>query len=263
MMISDNDRVEWMAPVKAADGFTSAVDVALAETVDGNIGIYRGPGIFTAFVLPVGVVRSMRPGPHCLIPPPTRSAISPAALANNTYLMAQAAKNADDEWVILLRTSADFLTWSAETAVAVSGFDTSQTLANPHLMQLDTGAVWMFFDAVEASAATNVYQMASADNGATWGAPVALTANTEIVEKAQQPVAVQKTANRVDVAWVDSSAVITQERTALALDSNVLVDHMHFDPATRKLYLLNIFPTSGTKYLDNVIPRGRGYLGGG
>lgn len=256
LILTDDDRIEQMDPVRLVPfSISSNADVTLTETAEGNIGVvYRSrTSVYRLVVSPFGTILNSYAGLSYNAIFPTRGNLSVVRLEDDTYLLAQALTNNNGVWGFLIRSSSNFLTWTYGTFFPALPLGQSQILRNPFLLQLSSGVVWLLFDAMETSNAINIYAMPSSDKGATWGQAVRITDNTEPTEKTQQPTAVQKTENRIDIAWTESLAVIAKEKSELQTSSYVYSDFMLFDPATRKLYILNVFTSYGNKYLQNII----------
>lgn len=152
------------------------------------------------------------------------------------------AKQSSSNYYIYKRTSTNFSTWTAESAITLTGLLTTRKTSSPSIMQLANGDWWLFFDYVSTIAGTvevsNIYYIVSSDQGTTWGAPVAFTSNTSINETYKHPVGLQKTGAELIVAY-------TKEQAILKLDNNdssiVVVKNIDYNAATNKLYIYDVY----------------------
>jgi hypothetical protein len=105
------------------------------------------------------------------------SSISCILLNSGTFLLSYIIIDMVDliaGYPIYIRTSADFLTWSAESSASIAGIG-ANIKYNVNLMQIDNNDVFMFFDYANIAGVTNCYYSISADDGANWGAAVVIT----------------------------------------------------------------------------------------
>lgn len=180
-----------------------------------------------------------------------------AKLADDSYLMVYGAMDGAN-YNLYYRTSADFVTWAAAVAVDLSTLTATKRKANPALIVLATGEMWLLFDYLEATGPnaeelTNIYYVSSSDNMATNAAAVALTAYTDYTEVGEHPTAVQTAAGTIYLAFnrVMASLHMDQSTTGWSGASSP-ISNMHIDVATQKLYVVSSGMTVGHKTFYSV-----------
>ncbi len=166
-------------------------------------------------------------------------------IGENAYLLVY-GKQSGANYYIYKRTSADFLTWSAESALSISGLTSTWKLANPSLLKISTGDLCLFFDALEASSPsgdplTNIYYSVSSDAGATWSAAVKVTNYTQYGEIGAHPVAAQKTANQMNLLWTQINGALHMTDAAPNWPTGDWSAELSFDAVNRKLYVVNTY----------------------
>lgn len=166
-------------------------------------------------------------------------------IAENSYLMIY-GKQSGSDYFFYKRTSADFLTWSAESALSIGGIDTTYKLDRPSIVELDSGELWLWFDALEDTSVTgdeiyNAYYSISSDNGSTWGNAVKFTNYTAFGQQAQHPVAVQKTATSMHVIFTKIVKIMFMNSSfegwpGISYSNDI--SELSWDSVNRKLYLI-------------------------
>lgn len=158
---------------------------------------------------------------------------------------------ADGHYHFYKRASTDFETWGSETETGPSSFpsgiDLFDRTANPSLVKVNGGDVFLFFDLLESTGPngeelTNVFYTKSSDDGASWSAAARLTNYTAYSQVGEHPVALQKTATSLHVLFTlkVSSLCMDYTTTGWVPDGGhqfAPVDIM-FDAANRKFYVL-------------------------
>jgi len=178
-----------------------------------------------------------------------------ATLADNSYIMVYGVQDGDDHYHLYYRTSSDFLTWAAATEVDLSTLTDANRKANPALLVLSDGDVWLLFDYVETTGPngeelTNIYYVSSSDKLSTNSTAAALTAYTEYGEVAEHPAAAQSAAGTVYLAFdrLISSLKMDKDSTGWTGAKSV-ISNMHMDATNQKLYVVSSNTGSGGKVL--------------
>ena len=175
-----------------------------------------------------------------------------ARLSDDSYLLTYGKMDGAD-YKLYVRTSADFASWSAESAVDLSALTSTQRKANPSLIALAGGVVWLLFDYVESigpngEVLTNVYYAASSNKFSTNSAAAALTSYTEYGNRAEHPVAAADLTGLVYLAFdrVVSALRIDSDSTGWC-SSTSPISNMHIDVPRQKLYAVSSRMGSGNK----------------
>ena len=227
--------------------------VSICEMSDGNIGL-----VYLVNDTGNHVYRLLR-----RIVTVTGVAVSNAEIANwshdtftsdpwvqtigaNSYYLVYSKKSGSD-YFIYKRTSSDFATWSAESALSIAGLTSTWRLANPSLVSISTGDLWLFFDVLESTGAggeelTNIYYSVSANSGTTWGTAVKFTNYTAYSEVAAHPVAVQKVANSLHTIFTRKVGAMHMNETATGWPTGNYSYTLSWDSVNRKLYVINANP---------------------
>ncbi len=178
-------------------------------------------------------------------------------IGTDSYLVVY-GKADGSNYYIYKRTSSDFASWSAESALSIGGLTSTWRLANPSIIEISTGDLWLWFDALEATGPngeelTNIYYSVSSDGGTTWGAAVKVTNYTTYSAVGGHPVAVQKAANQMHLLYTRKVGALHMDDGTTGWPTGDNPGHMHFDPATRKLYYTACYGGGGTKKLYCVV----------
>ncbi len=187
-------------------------------------------------------------------------------LADGSFLLIYAHENiGTGVYSLMMRTSADFASWSAEAAISVAGLVDAQRKANPDLIQVAGGDILLHFDYVDdirpdGSEIVNIYHAVSGDNGATFSAPAAITANAVYGASSKNPDVVEMSGGTITLTWHDEVNVLHMDfdsdgycMSMSGFCSDSLVTDLHFDPATRLLYLYNIYTDIGNKVVCSIV----------
>lgn len=178
-------------------------------------------------------------------------------IGENSYLVVYGKKDGSN-YYLYKRTSADFATWGAEGQLSIGGLTATWQLANPSIIQISTGDLWLWFDALESigpggEELTNIYYSVSADGGGTWGAAVKVTAYDGYGEVGSHPVAVQKAANQMNLIFTRKVGALHMEDTATGWPTGDMAVELSWDSVNRKLYVINIWNSGGTKGLQCIV----------
>lgn len=240
------------------------IGVSICEMTDGNIGmvllvdnksshLYR---LIRRIYTPAGV------------------AVSDAEIANwshdtftsdpwvqtidaNSYLLVY-GKISGSDYYIYKRTSSDFVTWSSESALSIGGLTSTWRLANPSIIKISTGDLWLWFDVLESigpggEELTNVYYSVSSNGGGTWGNAVKVTAYDGYGEIGGHPVAVQKAANQMNLIFTRKVGALHMQETASGWPTGDSTVELSWDSVNRKLYAINIWNSPGAKGIECVV----------
>jgi hypothetical protein len=186
---------------------------------------------------------------------------------NGTYILYY-AKISGSDYYIYQRTSSDFITWSSESAVSLSGLTSTWKLLDPYVRAVPTLSSYdliMAFAVVEEigpnnEERSNIYYSVSSDFGTTWSAVTKYTNYTTFSPVATHPTIAVKQENNVYIAF-------NEKRTSLTMDSDTSgwpdnpnswgagsdPSNMHFDSVNRKLYVVNAYKGVGAKALQSVV----------
>lgn len=175
--------------------------------------------------------------------------------AADSYLMVYTKKSGSDYYVYK-RTSADFITWSVESALSISGLTATWKLSNPSLLKISTGDIWLWFDVAESTGPmgeelTNIYYSVSSDGGSVWSAAAKFTGYTEYSETGKHPAALQKTANQITMMFTRYVTALKMDDTASGWPDGDICTDLTFDAVNRKLYVVNV--NTGYNHLASVI----------
>lgn len=178
-------------------------------------------------------------------------------IGTNSYLLVY-GKKSGSAYYIYKRTSSDFLTWGSETQLSISGLTSTWRLANPSIIKITTGDLWLFFDALESigpsgELLTNVYLSISSNGGATWGAASKLTDCDTYSAIALHPTAVQKIANQIYMIFTRQATALHMDDTASGWPTGDTTVELSWDAANRKLYAVNCYNGSGRKKLQCIV----------
>jgi hypothetical protein len=164
--------------------------------------------------------------------------------AADSYLIVYTKKSGSNYYVYK-RTSTNFTTWSAESALSISGLTSTWKLSNPSLLKISTGDLWLWFDVVESTGPTgeeltNIYYSTSSDGGATWSAATKFTSYAEYSETGKHPVALQKVANQITMMFTKYVSALKMDDTASGWPDGDICTNLTFDAVNRKLYVVNV-----------------------
>jgi hypothetical protein len=180
-----------------------------------------------------------------------------STIDTNSYLLVY-GKISGADYYIYKRTSADFATWSAESALSIGGLTSTWRLANPSILKITTGDLWLWFDALESTGPlgeelTNIYYSVSSDAGANWANAVKVTAYTGYGEIGLHPTACQKVANQMHLLYTRRVGALHLDDTATGWPTGDDTVELSWDSANRKLYAINCQAALGNKYLQCIV----------
>lgn len=171
-------------------------------------------------------------------------------LGTNSYIMLY-GKQSGANYYIYKRTSSDFVTWSAESALSIADITTTYKLSNPSLMKDKDNKYWLWFDALESTSdygdtIKNVYYSISNDT-VTWGGAVKFTSYDSYGSSGYHPVGVMKV-NDIYMGYTEqlSSLHLSDKETEWPTGSEAQV--LSINVATRKVYVVNYNHMSTTVY---------------
>lgn len=260
---TDTDRTYFTVVDFDLGAYHVAGEVSVCELADGSIGLIW---IETASGTTYVKYRNITVAGENLDPAVTGTIFAQAStaflsgpfvvtLSDDTYLMVYGAQDGDSHYHLYRRTSADFVTWSAASEISLSDLDDTLRKANPSILILTTGELWLFFDYLESvgpngEELTNVYYFTSTDKFATASAPAALTSYPTYDTRAEHPVAVQKTATDIYLVFdkIMASLHIDKDTTGWRASSSP-ISNIHIDVAAQKLYVISSRMGVGAKTL--------------
>lgn len=158
------------------------------------------------------------------------------------------------------RTSSDFITWSAETDIVISGVGSGR-IRNPYLVQESGWDVLLFFDHVDditdaGEEKKNSYYAVSSTSGATWSEAVRITDYDTFSEGGGHPVFVEKYTGSGILAYTEQKNVLSFNTTSVGYcgpNDIQTVSTVVFDDVNRKLYYVCRWTNAGVKRLFAVI----------
>lgn len=135
--------------------------------------------------------------------------------------------------------------WVAAYEAPVSGVASANIKLDTFLMRQADGTLWLFFTYQTAGTddtnyVYNLLYSTSADNGGTWAAAVQVTSYTDSSEAARRPVALQKLATEIIVAYDSVKTSLKKDKTDAywSDDAGQGIKYVQFNPANRKLYVV-------------------------
>lgn len=162
------------------------------------------------------------------------------------------------------RTSPDFVTWSAETAIA-TGLDSSWKLFDPSIRKVSTSSgndLILTLAVVEkvgpsGEALSNIYFLSSSNGGLTFTSASKVTNYTQFGLVATHPTVTEKFANAAFFSYNEKQISLTMDHDAFGWPTTYTggsdPSDMHFDATNRKLYLVNAYKGVGDKALQSVV----------
>lgn len=178
------------------------------------------------------------------------------SLSDDTYLMAYGLQDGSSHYHFYRRASSDFTTWSAAAEIPVTGLTDASGKADPALLEINTGDVWLLFDYVDATGPNgeecrNIYYVASDDKLATTlAAAAALTASTSYADYYQYPAAAQNAAGAIYLACDRLLSALNMDTSTTGwCGAQFSVSNMHIDVAAQKLYVVVSWMYTGYKVL--------------
>ena len=242
---TDEDRTEWQIPVRITG--LDAEHASLCEMTDGNIGIvYKlNEELKYVIVTPTGSTVSsgtISTGHGWL------GGVSVITLANDTYLLVYAEGDAappgsSDNYYLQKRTSSDFTSWSAPSAITLTGLDVTYYKNNPDLLQLTGGRIYLHFDYLDEMVndveIRNIYRTISDDNGPTWSAPVAITEFDTAGSQGINPSAAEKDDGNITLTYAQVNNVMRYKNMDGSDDVDWVGNAFVYDAAEQLIIGLN------------------------
>ena len=153
------------------------------------------------------------------------------------YYMVYAKTATGPEYYLYKRTSANFLSWSAESAITIPDLDVEYKIGSPFIQIMDTGDWWLWFDYItyispEAYEVGNIFYSVSSNQGSTWSAATALTNQTEPGSTMSHPSPVQQTTIDNRMAYTRTQDRLMNQQMAGDFKS------VSYDPLGDKVYIL-------------------------
>jgi hypothetical protein len=264
---TDTNRTFWDETVSPV-GYGTIQNITAVELADGNVGvIYTTSQNLRRTVLDslsnvVAAVATI----ETLLSPETPTDPAVTMLADGSFLLAYVAYNSSTlAYEIRTRTSADFLSWSAASAVTLTGLLTTRKVANLSMVCVTSGDVLLFFDYVDfekdegLTTISNIYSILSADNGATWGTPTQITGYTEWGTSCINPAVSERVTGELALAYTDERKVLSANQGTLLWATDCYssgagnATNLHLNPDTGLLYIVQINTHLGPKSLCGVI----------
>ena len=184
-------------------------------------------------------------------------------LANGTYLSVFVHNSDGTNYIVYKKTSSDFRTWAARSAVTLPGVDTTKQIANVSIVQIANGDVILAYDYTEEVGGNgerlrNIYYSVSSDNGATWSAPIKVTDYDSFQKTALHPVIVQRAGGEINLAYAELVTCLAMGTSTLGWPDGPDPtggqggEALSWDPIHRKLYVVN-GTQSGNGSLENIV----------
>lgn len=156
------------------------------------------------------------------------------------------AKISGANYSIYYRSSSDFTTWSAESALSIGGLTATKKLYNPCLM-LDSGhsTLWIWLCYVESVGPNseeliNAYYSTSADNGTTWANATQNTTYTTYSTVASYPSSLLKSSTTMYAAFTETAKSLKMNTSTTGWQGKATsggYGFSHFDSVRRKLFI--------------------------
>ena len=180
-------------------------------------------------------------------------------LGADSYVIVH-GKASGSNYYLYKRTSSDFLTWSAETALSIGGLTSTWRLSNPSLVIDSTATIWIWFDALESigpngEELTNVYSSTTTDLS-TWAAAAKRTNYTQYSEVGSHSVTLQKIAGSMTLIYNRIVSVLNMDKDTAGWChslNNGGFQWMQFDSVHRKLYVNSGWTDAGNKSFDGIV----------
>lgn len=153
---------------------------------------------------------------------------------------------------IYLRTSTDFVNWSAASTITISGLDASHPVQHPRLERLADGSYLLSYSYVTASGVDNdIYnlQYSTSTDLSTWAASTPITDTSAINTDFTDLDLVQKSDGSLFIAAQRSSTYLEMTTSALGWGTteDIGPTNVWVDSAAGKIYLTSINAGIGTK----------------
>lgn len=150
--------------------------------------------------------------------------------------------NSSGNYAVKKRTSADFLTWSAEGDCSIGGLTATKRIANLSLLVISTGQIWLWFDYLDEADGgmeiVNLYYSTSDDSGATWANAVKFTSYTTYETSGKHPFVVQKVATQMHLIFQEVASLIRMDDSTDGwTPAEEHVQKIQIDEVENKMYL--------------------------
>ena len=268
---TDTDRIEWSKVTIVSYILTHTLrQPAICELTDGNLGIIYIDNYLSTDYLKYIIVDTS----GAVVTAATTIATYAVAsylidapnlitLANDSYVLIYEHKNVSTGvYSLMKRTDTDFISWSAESAITLTGLTTTRGKYHPFLSQISNDDLFLYFTYVDdiddsGKELTNIYYIISSDNGATWTNPVTVTSYDTFAVTATHPCAVQKEVNQQHLVYTKEIGVLhansgTDNWESDGCSGAIGYDWVHYDSATDKLYTLSMLSYSGIRRVCGV-----------
>lgn len=242
---TDVDRQEYTHVLLT--GYNGIVNLSICELDNGNIGfvILRysgGTWYLDRKVITIEGTAVNNGNIGSWANATTGPTVINVSISGSGYMLSY-VKLVGTDYTFYLRTSSDFVTWSAETAITIGGRDITNKIYDPFLVE-GNGALTLFFAIVESvgpsgEELSNIYHSISDDEGVTWGNVVKDTSYTTYAESGYHPYAVVKNDGSIVFTYTQKSAALHMDRNTTGWCTDALDTGIHqltFNDVTRKLY---------------------------
>lgn len=246
--ISNADRTEFVVSNEAfADASGEITKPAIVELADGTIGIFyyrllSGNNIARAMIVGLDGVVDSSVTVETYGNGHFRSQPYVAPIASGGYFLVGSRFNGTN-YSLFYRTSADFVTWSAETAITAETPGTA-ALDSPQFAQLSDDTIRLWYTKVTAddgndNVTIDVFFVESTDDGATWGTPTNFTNNGTGVKSKTPHEIVGDTTHHLVYAEEVSAIHVNQQNDGWENNyDDVAENSIHVNEATNKIYLV-------------------------
>jgi len=262
---TDTDRISWNLVSNLYSGeFVS--DVSVCELIDGNIGIILtigdttpNYGIKYMIVSPVGEIITSATN---IIAAQSNwiSSVYVITLANDTYLLVYAEgtgspPSESNNYYLYKRTSSNFTSWNAASAITLTGLLTTRYKNNPHFLQLSGGRIYLHFDYLDELTndieINNPHYCYSDDNGSVWSTPVKITDYDELGTTGLHPVVSEKASGDLIFAYNEEVNVKTLDYDMAGFpETQFMPASLDFNQTDKKLYAWNFLQTGINQFVD-------------
>lgn len=244
---SDTARTQWQTPVQIADLANEILSASICELANNDLGIIL---ITDAYDLKYMIISQV----GAIVTAPTNiqtglswlGAPSVITLANNTYLLVYSqgtgvAPDTANDYYLYSRTSSNFTSWSATSAITLTGLNLNHYKNNPHLLQITSGRIFLHFDYLSIYQnqveINNIYYMTSDNNGSSWSTPVAITSYDTASSMGTNPVAAEQGDGNIIFAFQEKNAAMYLNETLDGFpgDRTFWGSFLQYDEATKTL----------------------------
>lgn len=240
------------------------LEASLCEMSDTNIGIvfitsdtsnyYLRRAIITisGTVNSTGQIASYLKSSYSLIKSPFV-----IILSDDSYYLVYILDDSSYLSKVYKRTSSDFITWSSEAEISISGLSTN-TKENVSIFLLDNDDIFLMLDYYDDTNYSNCYYSISTDDGSTWGAASALTSYDTASASGKHPVMYQVDSDTVFIVYYEESESLCMTKDTDGMPSEMAavgltISDITIDPDTSRAYLVISYLYSGYKELYGVV----------